>query len=186
MGARLCIAQNISLIVQQPVAPEWSWLAGNLVFIGKVFELIPKKAHKTLMFSEIVRRYFPNEGCCYLDLWPFSYPFLMVMNPELATQATQTSPRTACERPLRLDDFFKPLAGGPNLFDLPEKDWKPWRTIFNKGFSENNVSALVPGMVEEAVEYRNTLAKLAGKGELVQLDPITLRFTIDFIGRTTL
>jgi cytochrome P450 len=151
-----------------------------------MYKKIPKAAHKTLMFSDIVRDYFPEQGCCYLDLWPFSYPFLMVMSPTLATQATQTSKGTACQRPPRLDDFFKPLAGGPNLFDLPERDWKPWRTVFNKAFSSDSLSSLIPGMIEETFTYLEVLRKYAATGELVQLDKVTLRFTIDFIGRSTL
>ena len=110
----------------------------------------------------------------------------MIMSPDLAIQATQTSPEIASERPTRLDQFFRPLAGGPNLFDLPEKKWKPWRAVFNKGFSADHLSSLIPGMVEEALKYRDTLKKLALKGDLFQLDPITLRFTMDFIGRTVL
>lgn len=156
------------------------------MLVGKMLKNMPKTAHKTLMFSDIVRNFFPQKGCCYLDLWPFSYPFLMVMSPSLATQATQTSAPIACERPPRLDDFFKPLAGGPNLFDLPEKDWKSWRAIFNKGFSPDTLTSFVPGMVDETKKYRKTLMRFAQSGELFQLDSVTLRFTIDFIGRTVL
>ena len=151
-----------------------------------MLKAMPKKAHKTLMFSDVVRNFFPRDGCCYLDLWPFSYPFLMVMEPGIAMQATQTAAPIACERPPKLNDFFKPLAGGPNLFDLAGKDWKPWRTTFNKGFSSDNLSSFVPGMVEETVKYRDTLMSLAQSGKLFQLDSVTLRFTIDFIGRTVL
>ncbi|KAI4273520.1 MAG: hypothetical protein LQ337_004571 [Flavoplaca oasis] len=107
------------------------------------------------------------------------------MSPTLATQATQTSD-IACERPPRLDEFFKPLAGGPNLFDLPENEWKAWRLVFNKGFSLDNLASFVPGMVEETLQYRHTLKRYAKSGELVRLDFVTLRFTIDFIGRTVL
>ena len=138
------------------------------------------------MFSDIIRDYFPEQGCCYIDLWPFSYPFLMVMSPHLATQATQTSLQIASQRPPRLDNFFKPLAGGPNLFDMPEKEWRPWRAVFNKAFSADSLSSFIPSMVEETFKYRDGLLRCAKSGELVQLDILTLRFTIDFIGRITL
>ncbi|KAI4220038.1 MAG: hypothetical protein L6R36_007908 [Xanthoria steineri] len=104
----------------------------------------------------------------------------MIMSPTLATQATQTATEIACERPPRLDQFFT------NLFDLPEKRWKSWRQVFNKGFSADNLASFVPGMVEETLQYRQTLKKYAQSGELVRLDLVTLRFTIDFIGRTVL
>ena len=116
------------------------------------------------MFTEILRGSFSKEGCCYLDLCPFSDPFLMIMSPTLATQATQTATEIACERPPRLDRFFKPLAGGPNLFDLPEKRWKSWRLVFTKGFGADNLASFVPGMIEETLQqHRQTLEEVRPK-----------------------
>ena len=125
-------------------------------------------------------------GACYIDLWPLGRPFLLVMNPMLAAQACQTMADVPYERPPELQDWFKPLAGGPNLFDLPGKPWKYWRGVFNRGFSAETVMDLVPGMVQDTMKYRDTLVKLAHKGDVFQLDSITLRFTLDFIGRATL
>lgn len=82
-----------------------------------------------------------------------------------------------------LDQFFEPLAGGPNL---PEKERKPWHAVFNEGFSANHLSSLVPGMVEEATKYRDTLKNFALGGDLFQLDPITLRYIMHFIGQIIL
>ena len=107
----------------------------------------------------------------------------MIMSPELATQ---TIPQIVFERPPRLDEFFKPIAGGPNLFDMPEKKWKHWRAVFNKGFSTEVISSLVPSMIEATVTYQDILKDLALEGELFQLDPVTLRFTLDFIGKTVM
>ena len=82
--------------------------------------------------------------------------------------------------------FFKPIAGGPNLFDLPEKEWKPWRAIFSKGFGSDYILSLVPGMVKETSIYCETLRSLARKGDMFFLDPTTLRLTLDLVGRTVL
>ena len=147
---------------------------------------MPPKGHKTLIFGEVLRRWFPKQGACYFDLWPVGWAFLIVMSPDIATQATQTVYQVANERPPELDDFFKPIAGGPNLFDMPEKKWKPWRAVFNKGFNSDTIVSLVPGMVEATLLYREVLGDLAAEKKLFQLDLITLRFTLDFIGRTVL
>lgn len=72
------------------------------------------------------------------------------------------------------------------MFDLPEKKWKPWRTIFSKGFSADHVLSLVPGMVDEITVYCDTLRTLALKKTMFYLDTTTLRFTIDAIGTTVL
>lgn len=90
------------------------------------------------------------------------------------------------ERPELLPRFFKPICGGPSLFDLREKDWKPWRAIFSKGFSTDYILSLVPGMVDETVVYCNMLQNLAIQQELFCLDLKTLRYTIDVIGKTIL
>lgn len=109
---------------------------------------------------------------------------LVVVSPDTSTQVTQTNPHLSMERPLLLRRFFKPIAGGSNLFDLPEKEWKPWRAIFSKGFSADHSVSLVPGMVKETRYYIDTLRKLAGKGEIFSLDDVTLRYAMDLIGRT--
>ena len=133
-----------------------------------------------------MERFFPSTGFYYLDMWPISEPFILVTSPTFATQATQTNGSLSAERPTILQQWFRPLAGGPNLFDLPEKDWKPWRTVFNKGFNTEHLLSLVPALVEEGLTYCDTLRKYARKGDLLQLDPVSLRFAMDMVGRTLL
>lgn len=109
---------------------------------------------------------------------------LVVISPNTATQATQTNVNLSMERPVFLRRFFKPIAGGPNLFDLPEREWKPWRAVFNKGFSADYSVSLVPGMVEETEWYKERLRMLAKEGRIFSLDDVTLRYAMDLIGRT--
>ena len=49
--------------------------------------------------------------------------------------------------------FFKLICGGPNMFDLAEKEREPWRAIFSKAFSADHGLSLVPGMVDETTVY---------------------------------
>ena len=84
--------------------------------------------------------------------------------PKVAIQAAQTNSDLSSERPALLSRFFKPIAGGPNLFDLPKRQWKPWRATFNKSFSTDHILSLVPGIVQETGVYCNTLRKLAKAG----------------------
>ncbi|KAI9674935.1 MAG: hypothetical protein M1822_008997 [Bathelium mastoideum] len=46
--------------------------------------------------------------------------------------------------------------------------------------------SFIPYMVEETIKYKDVLASHAEKNELVQLDKVTLRFAMDFIGQTAL
>ena len=167
------------------MAPEHSLLFGHLLFFKKVMDALPANAHYQLAFGNIFQQYFEKEGAFYLDLWPLSSLYLALISPTAATEATQTS-EISCERPRLLERFFKPITGGPNLFDLPEKDWKPWRAVFNKGFGTEYISSLVPGMVGTTKMYCDNLRNLAHRGDIFLLDPVTLRFTIDLVGITIL
>jgi cytochrome P450 len=156
------------------------------LYLKELNNALPKGAHYQYMFADIARKHFVKEGLFYIDLWPMSGLFITVVSPHAATQATQTNANLSMERPALLPRFFKPIAGGSNLFDLPEKDWKPWRTVFSKGFNADHVMSLVPGIVKETVVYAETLRGLARKGDIFCLDTTTLRFTMDMIGRTIL
>ena len=112
--------------------------------------------------------------------------FLTVISPKTAIDVTQQNAALSMERPFLLHRFFKPITGGPALFDLPEDEWRPWRTVFSKGFSTEHVLSLVPGMVKETVVYSETLRELARKDAMFYLDTITLRYMMDMIGRTIL
>jgi cytochrome P450 len=111
--------------------------------------------------------------------------FLTVVSPKPAIEITQTNPALTSERPKLLRRFLKPITGGLTIFDLDEKEWKPWRTIFNKGFHSERMYSLVPSMVEETRVFAKKLRSLTDKG-VCFLDPIALRFTIDLIGRTVM
>lgn len=138
------------------------------------------------MFGDIARKHFYSEGVFYLDLWPMSGLFLTVVSPTTAISVTQMNPNLSSERPALLRRFFMPITGGSNLFDLPEKEWKPWRAVFSKGFNNDHILSLVPGIVKETLVYAENLRSLARKGEMFYLDTTTLRFTMDMIGRTIL
>ena len=110
---------------------------------------------------------------------------MIVTSPNLATQATQTS-KIASTRPLELQNWFRPITGGPAMFDMSVEEWKPWRALFNPAFSAANLLAQVPHMVEETLVYRKVLESHAKSGDMFQLDNTTLRFTLDLIGRSAL
>ncbi|KAI9885080.1 MAG: Nucleolar protein 58 [Watsoniomyces obsoletus] len=169
-----------------PMPPGHSTLFGHLLLVKSVMDSMPKGAHKNLSFAEITRRFSGESEILYLDLWPLGEPFLVVTSPMMAQQATQTNSSLAFERPVELLPWFRPIAGGPNLFDLPGKDWRPWRAVFNKGFSAEHLLSLVPNMVQETLVYRETLRRHARERNLFHLDPTTLRYTMDLIGRTVL
>ena len=146
---------------------------------------LPKDAHYQSAFGDIAREHFSKEGVFYLDLWPVSGFFLVNVSPKVAIQI-HSNPAISMQRPRLLPRFFRPICGGPSLFDLPEHKWKQWRTVFSKGFSSDHNLSLVPGTVDTVLIYCEILRVLALKNDFIYLDPVTLRFTIDAIGRTVL
>ncbi|KAL9594371.1 MAG: hypothetical protein Q9219_007065 [cf. Caloplaca sp. 3 TL-2023] len=168
-----------------PVAPGHSFLFGHLLFFKKALDKLPPNAHYQNALGDIARQYFLHEGCYYIDMWPVSGILFVIVSPHMANQI-HANPNMSMQRPELLPRFFKPIAGGPNMFDMREHEWKPWRSIFSKAFSAENIVSLVPHIVEETLVYRDTLRGLAKQGAMFHLDLITLRFTIDVIGKTIL
>lgn len=158
---------------------------GHLLYLKSMINKLPRNAHYQSAFGDVAREHFSKEGVFYIDLWPVSGLFLAVVSPNVATQI-HANPGMSMERPSLLPRFFKPICGGPSMFDLPEKKWKPWRAVFSRGFSAEHILSLVPGMVDETITYCEILRSLALKGDMFYLDPTTLRFTMDVIGRTIL
>ncbi|CAG8974274.1 hypothetical protein HYALB_00008970 [Hymenoscyphus albidus] len=107
---------------QQPVAPEHSFLFGHLLYLKKYGDNLPNGAHFQYMFSDIYQESFQDTGVFYLDIWPLSPMFLAVFSPKTAIIATQTNTGIASRKPDLLPRFFKPIAGGLNLFNLPKAD----------------------------------------------------------------
>ena len=166
--------------------PPHSFLFGHLLVLQSVFKHVPADLNKLTYFGDIMERDFAEKGVYYIDLWPFSAPFLVITDLALAAQATQTNAKIACQRPPGLLPWFKPLAGGPNLFDLPEKEWKPWRSLFSQGFGAAQNLSLMPLMVEETLVFREKLRQEVDKGELFKLNPMCHRYVMDIMGRVVL
>ena len=163
---------------------EHNYALGHLLQLKPVVDTFPKDAHKVYTFGKITQQ-FP-EGAYLLDVWPLEKPFLIVANPTLATQATQTSD-IMYNKPPSLIAWFLSIAGGPSLFDVMDREqWKPLRAMFNPGFSANHLNALVPSMIEMGLEYCSILRQCAKSGELCYVDPITLRFILDLMGKIIL
>ncbi|QSZ29098.1 hypothetical protein DSL72_003608 [Monilinia vaccinii-corymbosi] len=169
-----------------PLAPNHNFFFGHLLYLKTLSDKLPPGAHYQYMFGDVAREHFLDGSAFYLDLWPMSGLFLTIISPTAAITVTQTNPGLSMERPHLLDRFFIPIAGGANLFDLGENEWKPWRAIFVKGFSSEHILSLVLGIVKEIMVYKETLKDLARKGAMFQLDTTTLRFTMDLTGRKIL
>ena len=120
-----------------------------------------------------------------MDLWPVSGLLFVNVSPHVANQI-HVNPAISMQRPALLPRWFNPICGGPSLFDMREHEWKRWRGVFSKASNPEHTLSLVPSMVDETLVYCDNLKDMAEKGEIFKLDLLTLRFTIDVIGKTIL
>jgi cytochrome P450 len=162
--------------------PEFSWIMGHLLAAKPVMDALPSDVHVNVATTELSRM-FTKTDAFYLDFWPFSRTILVISSPLAAMQVTQEH---NLPKPVLLHDYFLPITGGANLFTMPEEQWKPWRAIFNPGFSASYILEQVPHIVKEVSVYCEILREHGRKGDIFSLDETTLSLTMDIIGTVTL
>ena len=158
-------------------------LFGHLLALKPYVDRLPSDAHGFLAAGHMARE-FPR-GLFYLDVWPFGEPLIICNSAKAAIQVTQKT-ILATRKPKSLYAWFYSIAGGPNLFTMHDDEWSSWRNVFNPGFSQAHLFSLVPAIVRQTLEYQETLKHYATKGNMFQLDEVTLWFTMDLIGTTVL
>ncbi|KAM0146201.1 hypothetical protein ACHAQE_010851 [Botrytis cinerea] len=115
------------------------------------------------MFGEIYRDHFESTGVYYMDLWRMTAISIMQTNTLISARKADPMPR-----------FFKPIVGGPCIFDMPQDSWRPWRAVFNNTFNNEHFQKLVPEIVKPIEVYKDILREHAEKGGMFYLDSTTL------------
>ena len=78
------------------------------------------------------------------------------------------------------------MTGGNDLVTLEGQEWKTWRTIFSPGFKSGHLTTLVPEIMHDLLIFCENLRELASKPDIVLMDPLTIKLSLDIIGRVTL
>ncbi|XXH01889.1 hypothetical protein Hte_008251 [Hypoxylon texense] len=167
--------------------PEHSSLLGHLLAAKTATEELPPVAHSTYILDRIARKMEGNMNgppAYYFDSFPVSTPMLIIRDPFIANQVTN-HPRVSAEKPTNLKDWFEPISGkgGINLFTQNGQEWKHDHNLFLPFFSNSNLDATMPDVVEQMLIFRNILRKRAQSGELFRLEPLTQLLMNDIIGR---
>jgi cytochrome P450 len=163
------------------MAEDWSWITGHLHTLAKQSAHLPPDAFVELASRDYARTF--RHGNAYLmDYWPVYPAMLHVFSPQLANQvSTQYNlPKLKVTA-----DVLEPIAGGPNLVVMNGAEWKKWRGIFSSGFGSTNMLDLVPDMTQSIEVFRSLLRERAGC-EIIRLDDMATRLTMDVILRMTL
>jgi cytochrome P450 len=162
-----------------------SFLLGHFLPVIKVMAKYPPDI-SGLTTPLLLARAHPElfkSGAAIMDMWPVTRPMLVVFNPDMMAQFTQ---ETSLLKADLTSEEFLPFTGCKDILCLEGEEWKRWRKIFNPGFSVQNITTLIPAMVEEIAVFRDWLIATAKSGQTVSLDPQTLKLTVDVIGRAVL
>ncbi|KAI1108397.1 vera protein [Nemania sp. NC0429] len=176
-----------------PVLPH-SWLWGHLPIIGDWRAENPSDINFYDFHTWLIkncRKYYPDldfpPPVVYLDIWPFENGFAVVFDPVAASQFTQTPslPKLSI-----LKKFLGPLTSGVDIVSNEGAEWKTWRSRFNPGFSQRNLIAMLPELLEEASIFVSQLHGSAGSdgkwGPVFRFEEKTTNLTFDIICRAAL
>ncbi|KAI1339721.1 vera protein [Xylariaceae sp. FL0016] len=145
--------------------------------------------HKWII--ENCKRYWPDRNypptVVYIDMWPIVDSLAMVMDPAACAQFTQTN---SLPKPNIVKQFLEPLTAANDIVSTDGQVWKTWRSRFNPGFSQRNLTTLLPEILEEMTVFVQILRDLAGEdgkwGPVFQLEERTTNLTFDIICRAVL
>jgi sterigmatocystin biosynthesis cytochrome P450 monooxygenase len=162
--------------------PPYSLLTGHLAALGKARKGLPPDAVTHLAFYSLSSSI--KQSNFYVDLWPFNMrPMLVVTSP---ASSIQLMSRNHLVKPHMVSETLESISNGPNLVTMPERMWKKWRPIFNPGFSQASILHQVPKMIPEFEYFCQKLHMHAQAGDIVQLDELTIRLTLEIIGIVSL
>ncbi|KAF2003797.1 hypothetical protein P154DRAFT_617667 [Amniculicola lignicola CBS 123094] len=121
--------------------PPHSFLFGHIPIVLKLMKKIPIRVHP-LYYASFLREEYGLSDVFYLDLWPLSFQFLTIFDPEVTDQliVKDSQPKHSA-----LKIFMGLLAGSSeNLLSSDGSEWARWRRIFNPGFSTSHLTTSVP------------------------------------------
>jgi cytochrome P450 len=162
--------------------PPRSYLFGSLISMGKVIAKQPAQAAPQTFVLGLKEEYRLGDFW-YLDTWPAGPPMLMIMNTEMANEITNKN--FAPKHPL-VGEFMKNFGGPGNLVSTDGPEWKKWRSIFNPGFSSNNLMTLVPAIVNQCKVFCDLMEQKAKRNELFRMETAATKLTIDIICKLVL
>ncbi|KAK4175369.1 cytochrome P450 [Triangularia setosa] len=162
--------------------PEFKLVFGHFPALKETVKNLPKNTTLHTVMMQLSKR-FPS-GMFYINMWPFSGTWLVVTTPSGASQCQTLS----LIKPSLLTRPLEAIGGGPSLITMNGETHKRWRSLFNPGFSPGYLVGLAPMIADEVVVFCGLLRERARtkKGEVLQLEDLTLRLTVDTIGAVAL
>ena len=158
-------------------------LLGHLRVLAKIAASLPFDIHPH-SYAHYIRKAYDLGPIFYLDTWPMADPMLVIAgDPQAANEVTVAH---SLPKHSSLASFLTPFGGKQNLVSMEGKEWKAWRAIFNPGFAPGNLMGLVPDIVDAVEVFARVLGEWADRKEVVIMEEVATRVTVDVIGRVVL
>jgi len=151
---RHAVTRSRRLTMSQPGLPIHP-IFGHVVTVAKVAMKLPQRSHTQVLATYLMREH-DTPGVFFLDARPISVlslfvtaPYvqqpsastLLTYNREIARQVSDS----ALTKPPVLGTVLEPIAGKFNMLSTADHTlWKKWRSIFNPGFSIQQIVSRVP------------------------------------------
>ena len=160
-----------------------NWLLGNLDIAAHCQEVFPDGMHPHSWIPYMQKRYGMGD-IFYMDWSPLGPRWLFITNPEIIGQHITTT-QSLHKSPLEAN-FLDIFLGPHNMVSVEGATWKNLRTMFNPGFSATHLMTLVPYIVDSSLVFYDVLRQKAETNELIGLEELGTRLTIDIIGKVVL
>ncbi|MCJ1360576.1 MAG: hypothetical protein MMC33_010584 [Icmadophila ericetorum] len=163
--------------------PPYHPIFGHLLEARNIYSTMPPDAHP-LYLPDQLRRKYPSIGpVFYVDMWPFTQPFLFANSTTTAYQLMQEHPQVKADV---TKNFMYPLTSNNDLVSLEGQLWKEWRNALSPAFSANNLIVLLPQILEAVSTFMGVLEKHAQANDTFYLEDAAINMTMDVIGTVTL
>ncbi|ETN37839.1 uncharacterized protein HMPREF1541_07462 [Cyphellophora europaea CBS 101466] len=164
-----------------PCPPHDYWW-GHLKLVGETMRELPQDFHYQQLMAYIGQKY-NMPPVFYLDMWPASYPLMMIFDPEVASQLTQTTPQL--KHPVNRA-FVTPLVGSPSIVAVDGPEWKLIRSIVISGFAPSYIASLTPILAKHVTRFMEKMSNFSETGEVFPTQDQTSLLTFDVISEIVL
>lgn len=114
----------------------------------------------------------------YMDLWPVATSFLMIQDPDVAAQLTQTQNHP--KHPI-IAEYMGNLTGEKSILTAEGTEWKTLRSMLAPSFTPSHLTTFIPSITDHVVIFRDKLQTLAKSRKAFSMQPLALAVTADVI-----
>ncbi|KAK5942132.1 hypothetical protein PMZ80_006086 [Knufia obscura] len=162
-----------------PQPPMTNLLLGHLEIADECRRVFPKGIHSHA-WADYIREKWKLPETFYVDWRPFGPLWLFTADPELSNEfftIKQSLPKSSL-----MTGYLIQFLGKNNMLSIEGAHHKSLRTMFNPGFSSNNIMTYADAIVEASLRFLDVLKEKAKTKELFELEEYATRLTIDIIG----